>query len=390
MMDRISHMQHWPAPIRHAQRVVIKVGSSLLLRHGRLRRRWLAELAGDIIRLREAYKTVVIVTSGAVGLGRSDMGRAPDGLAQRQAAAALGQVRLAEAWRRAFAARGIAAAQVLLTPDDTEDRRRHLNARATMEALLSAGAIPVINENDTVATDELKFGDNDRLAARVGQLVSADAVILLSDVDGLYDADPNRVAGARHIPAVDQITDAILAMAGGASSPLGTGGMASKLEAARIALAAGAHLAITDGRPTGALGAFLGGARATWFMPATAPLTARKAWIAATLAPRGWLDIDAGAARAIMAGRSLLAAGVTGVSGAFDKGDPVAVRRPDGSALGTGLVNYGADEARALAGQRSDAFARILGYPGPRELIHRDNFAVRTDGPATQESESAC
>lgn len=390
MMDRVSQMRHWPAPIRDARRVVIKVGSSLLLRRGRLRRRWLAALAADTATLRGADKTVVIVTSGAVGLGRDAMGSAFTGMAGRQAAAALGQVRLAEAWRRALAVEGIAAAQVLLTPGDTEDRRRHLNARATLDALLASGAIPVINENDTVATDELKFGDNDRLAARVGQLVSADAVILLSDVDGLYDADPNRAAGARHIPAVDRITGDILAMAGGASSSLGTGGMASKLQAAQIALAAGAHLAITDGRAVGALGQFLAGARATWFIPATAPLTARKAWIAATLAPRGRLAVDAGATRAIIAGRSLLAAGVTKVSGDFAKGDPVAVQGPDSGPLGTGLINYGADEARAIAGQRSDAFEAILGYPGPRELIHRDNFAVRTDGQALQKSETAC
>ena len=344
-----------PAVTETARRIVVKVGSSLLVTRGRLRRRWLAALAADIARLAAAGRQLVIVSSGAVGLGRQTIGDLPR-LPERQAVAAVGQVRLAEAYRRALAGAGLATAQILLTPGDTENRRRHLNARGTLEALLERAVVPVINENDTVATEELKFGDNDRLAARVAQLVSAELLVLLSDVDGLYDRDPRRFADARHVAEVRVIDRAIESMAAGAGSALGTGGMAAKLAAARIALAAGAHMAITDGTAPGALGAFFDGAQATWFRPALAPLTARKAWIAATLAPKGKLALDAGALAAVEAGRSLLAVGVTHVEGAFERGDAVRILAPDGASVGI----------------------------GPDVLIHRDNLVLHPQATPAQ------
>ncbi len=364
-----------PGVTKTARRIVVKVGSSLLVTRGRLRRRWLAALAADIARLAADGRQLVIVSSGAVGLGRQAIGN-PSRLPERQAAAAVGQVRLADAYRRALARAGLATAQILLTPGDTEHRRRHLNARATLGALLERGVVPVINENDTVATEELKFGDNDRLAARVAQLVSADLLVLLSDVDGLYDRDPRRFADARHVAEVHVIDRAIERMAAGAGSALGTGGMAAKLAAARIALAAGTHMAITNGTMPGALGAFFAGAQATWFRPALAPLTARKAWIAATVAPRGSVALDAGALDAVERGRSLLAVGVTGIDGRFERGDAVRLLAPDGAMVGIGLVNYDAREAARIAGHRSDRIAELIGYDGPDALIHRDNLVL--------------
>lgn len=371
-----------------AGRVVVKIGSSLLLANGRLRRAWLGRLAGDAAALAASGRGLLIVTSGAVGLGRKTFG-APRGLAERQAAAAVGQVRLAEAWRRALARAGLESAQVLLTPGDTEDRRRHLNARATLEALLGRGIVPVINENDTVATEELKFGDNDRLAARVAQLVSADLLVVLSDVDGLYDRDPQRFPDARHIAEIRKVTPAVEAMAGGPGSALGTGGMASKLAAARIALAAGTTMAITDGRAPGALGGFLAGARASWFLPALEPLTARKAWIAATVAPRGTLNLDAGAVAALGKGRSLLAVGATALEGRFERGDPVRLVGPEGGLLGIGLVNYSAREAALILGRHSKDIPALLGYEGPDTLVHRDNLVRQgaADDARTQDAE---
>lgn len=356
-----------------ARRVVVKIGSSLLLARGRLRRAWLARLAEDAAALQASGRGLLLVTSGAVGLGRKTFGT-PRGLAERQAAAAVGQVRLAEAFRRALARAGLDSAQILLTPGDTEDRRRHLNARATLEALLARSIVPVINENDTVATEELKFGDNDRLAARVAQLVSADLAVLLSDVDGLYDKDPQLFPEARHIPEIRKITPTIEAMAGGPGSALGTGGMASKIAAARIALAAGTTMAIADGRAPGALGAFLAGARASWFLPTLEPLTARKAWIAATVAPKGTLRLDAGAVAALHQGKSLLAVGATAAEGRFERGDPVRLLGPDGAPLGIGLVNYGARETGLILGKRSRDIPALLGYDGPDTLVHRDNL----------------
>lgn len=365
-----------PPSLSRAPRVVVKVGSSLVVTRGRLRRRWLDALARDVAELREGGQAVVIVSSGAVGLGLQAMNHRITELAHRQAAAAVGQIRLSEAYRKAFGRHDMVTAQVLVTPQDTEDRQRHLNARATLEVLLERGFVPVINENDTVAADEIKFGDNDRLAARVAQLISADLVVLLSDVDGLYDADPRRSAAARHIPIVRAITPAIEAMAGGVGTSLGTGGMASKVAAARIALGAGAHLAIASGVPVGALGALKEGGRATWFIPSTEPLSARKAWIAATVKPRGTVVADPGALNAVRRGRSLLAVGVRSVEGAFRRGDPVRLVGESGQEAGVGLVNYDAEEAARIAGQRSDRLTEILGYEGPEVLIHRDNLAL--------------
>ncbi len=365
-----------------APRIVVKVGSSLLVQRGRLRRRWLDALARDVAAIRERGQAVAVVTSGAVGLGLRALDHRVTELAHRQAAAAVGQVRLSEAYRSAFRRHGMEVAQVLVTPQDTEDRQRHLNARGTLEALLERGIVPVINENDTVAADEIKFGDNDRLAARVAQLMSAHLVILLSDVDGLYEADPRRHPEARHIPRVQAVTPVIEAMAGGTGTSLGTGGMASKLAAARIALGAGAHLVIASGVEPGSLGALREGrARGTWFTPSTEPLTARKAWIAATVRPRGTVVADAGALEAVRRGRSLLAVGVRSVGGSFRRGDPVRLVGEDGEEAGVGLVNYDASEAGRVAGHRSQRLREILGYEGPEVLIHRDNLVLTAATP---------
>ncbi len=362
--------------LTRAPRVVAKVGSSLVVSEGRIRRRWLDALARDVAELREGGQAVVIVSSGAVGLGLQAMEHRISELAHRQAAAAVGQIRLSHAYREAFVRHGMVTAQVLVTPQDTEDRQRHLNARGTLETLLERGIVPVINENDTVATDEIKFGDNDRLAARVAQLISADLVVLLSDVDGLYDADPRRSEAALHIPTVRAITPAIEAMAGGTGTSLGTGGMASKVAAARIALGAGAHLAIASGVAVGSLGALKRGGRATWFIPSVEPLTARKAWIAATVRPRGTVVADMGAIRAVRQGRSLLAVGVRSVEWTFRRGDPVRLVGEAGEDAGVGLVNYDSGEAARIAGHRSDRLTELLGYEGPDVLIHRDNLAL--------------
>lgn len=377
MTDILANSIGGQSPLASARRLVVKVGSSLLIGRRGLRRRWLDAFAHDAAALLEnGERRLIVVSSGAVGLGRSAVGGGLPHIADRQAAAAVGQIALAEAWRRALSRHGLMAAQLLLTPGDTEDRRRHLNARATLEALLARRIVPVINENDTVATDELKFGDNDRLAARVAQLVSADAVILLSDVDGFYSADPRRDPSARHIPVIADIDGRIEAMAGGRGSDLGTGGMASKLAAARIAINAGTHLAIASGTAPGALGDLLAGGRASWFLSRVEPMTARKAWLAATVAARGCLRIDQGAAAALRAGRSLLPVGVHAVEGRFEKGDPVRILGPEGKELAIGLINYDSGEASRLIGQHSADIERLLGYPGPDVLVHRDNLAL--------------
>lgn len=369
-------MEMRPAIAANARRLVVKVGSSLLIGRRGLRRRWLSALAADAAALHREGRQIVIVSSGAVGLGRSALGGALTHISDRQAAAAIGQVALSDAWRQALGRHGLKAAQILLTPDDTENRRRHLNARATLQSLLRHGVVPVINENDTTATDELKFGDNDRLAARVAQLISADLVILLSDVDGLYSDDPRRDRTARHLPLISDLSPEIEAMAGGAGSGLGTGGMASKLAAARIALNAGAHLVIASGVASGSLGALFNGARASWFVPNVEPVTARKAWIAATVKPRGRLLIDRGAVTALSNGRSLLAVGVRAVEGRFAKGDPVSLVGEQGDQIAIGLVNYDDRETARIMGHHSEMIAELLGYPGPDVLIHRDNLVV--------------
>ena len=370
-------------PLDGVARVVIKIGSALFVdaRTGQLDRQWLTALGEDIAALRETGAEVVLVSSGAVALGRRELGfdarRAR--LEDNQAAAAAGQILLAHAYQEILGAHAIRVAQVLLTFEDSESRRRYSNASRTLLTLLRAGAVPVVNENDTVATQELRYGDNDRLAARVAQMVSADCLVLLSDVDGLYTRDPQN-GGGEHVPKVTEITPEILAMAGGVGSAHGSGGMRTKLEAARIALAAGCRMAITSGRRNRPIRLLREGGRATWFVPGATPGTARKQWIAGTLEPRGSLRIDDGAGRALAAGRSLLPAGVKAVSGEFDRGDAVRIVAEDGTEVGRGLIQYPADEARSIAGRQSSDIAGILGYRGRDEMIHRDDLVLKTTG----------
>ena len=371
--------------IADARRIVIKVGSALLVHgeSGAADRDWLAALAKDAARLRAAGKDVVIVSSGSIALGRRRLGltgRKTLDLEEKQAAAAAGQSLLMRAWEEAFEPHGLAVAQVLLTRDDTEIRRRWLNARATLETLLRLRAIPIVNENDTVATEEIRYGDNDRLAARVAQMIGADVLVLLSDVDGLYTADPRRDPAARHIPVVDAITAGIEAMAGGAnaSAGVGTGGMATKLAAARIAHGAGCATVVTLGRRggQGPLEAVEQGARATLFTPHATPAAAYKQWIAGSLSPQGALVVDAGAAAALMDGKSLLPAGVREVEGAFERGDAVLIRDAEGRALAKGLAAYGARDADLIKGLKSDATEAVLGYRGRAVLVHRDDLVL--------------
>ncbi len=368
------------SPLLSARRLVVKVGSALIVEQadGDIRQAWLDSLADDLVALRDAGVETLIVTSGAVAVGRRALGLGARALRleEKQAAAAVGQIRLAEAYRASLARHGVVAAQILVTPDDTEARRRHLNARATLTALLSMSAVPVINENDTVATVELRFGDNDRLAARVAQMASADTLVLLSDIDGLYTADPRSDPAATHLPTVAELTPEILAMAGEARPGISSGGMVTKLAAARIATAAGCRMAIASGRAAHPLAALRDGARATWFLASGEPLTARKRWIAAHVAVSGSVVIDDGATRALASGKSLLPAGVTDVAGQFERGDLIAVRDRDGREIGRGLSNYAADAARALAGRHSALSESILGYRGREELIHRDNLVL--------------
>jgi glutamate 5-kinase len=363
-----------------AQRVVVKIGSSLLVEAGtgRLNRDWLASVADELGRFRERGQQVLVVSSGAIALGRRYLGLRRDQrrLDENQAAAAAGQVLLAHAWQELLDQRGMKIAQVLLTLDDTESRRRYLNARNTLETLLRLGAIPVINENDTVATQEIRYGDNDRLGARVAEMMSADCLVLLSDVDGLYDADPVRNPGARLIPEVTEITAELEALAGASSTEFGSGGMVTKLIAARICMNAGCATVIASGRRLHPLQAIEEGANCTWFLPARTPRAARKQWIAGTLVPRGTLVIDAGAEAALRAGRSLLPVGMHEVQGSFQRGDAVLVRSTAGRALAHGLVAYASDELRLVSGRQSDELESLLGYRGPDEVIHRDNLAL--------------
>ena len=368
------------ARLAGARRVVVKVGSALLVDpgSGRPDPAWLGALAADLARLRARGQEVLVVSSGAIALGRRELAlrAGPLRLDESQAAAAAGQIRLAHAWQDALGPHGVVVAQVLLTLGDTEERRRYLNARGTLETLLRLGVVPVINENDTVATEEIRYGDNDRLAARVAQMVSADCLVLLSDVDGLYTADPARDPAARHVPAVGAITPEVEQMAGAAASHVGSGGMITKLAAARISLAAGCHMAIASGRVQGPLGAMEAGARCTWFTASATPARMRKRWIAGTLQPRGELVVDEGAVAALAAGRSLLPAGVIEVRGEFGRGDAVVVRDRQGGLLAHGLCAYGADEARRIRGHRSADIPDLVGYRGPDELVHRNDLAV--------------
>lgn len=358
--------------------LVLKIGSALLVDRERgLRREWLAALAEDVAAARGRGQRVVLVSSGSIALGRMVLGLPAGALAleQSQAAAAVGQIRLARAYEEALAPHGITTAQILVTLEDTENRRRYLNSRATMATLLGLGVVPIVNENDTVATDEIRFGDNDRLAAQIAVTIGADQLILLSDVDGLYTANPRKDASARRLDVVAHVTPAIEAMAGDAVSGLSKGGMKTKLTAARTAMAGGCAMAITEGSRLRPLSALAQGAPCTWFLPEGDPQAARKRWINA-MKPRGELVLDAGAVAALGAGKSLLPAGVTRVGGRFGRGEAVAILAPDGALLGKGLVRYAAAEARAIAGHRSGEIAAILGYPGRAALVHRDDMAL--------------
>jgi glutamate 5-kinase len=365
--------------VSSARRLVVKIGSALLVDQatGKLKRTWLASLGDDIAAAKARGAEVVIVSSGAIALGRRMLAlpKGPLKLEESQAAAAVGQIALAQAWQQMLGERDIVAGQVLLTLNDTESRRRYLNARATLFTLLGRGAVPVINENDTVATSEIRYGDNDRLAARVTAMISADGLVLLSDIDGLYTAPPG-TPGAERVKVVREITPDIEAMAGRPVSDVGKGGMITKIEAARIAMGGGARMVIASGHPMNPLSRIDDpGAGVTWFLPAATPLQARKRWIAGTLVPVGRLEVDEGAAKALKCGKSLLAAGVRGVEGAFSRGDPVSVQSA-GLELARGLVAYDRADAERIIGRKSHEIEGILGYRGRDELIHRDDLVV--------------
>ena len=361
-------------------RIVVKVGSSLLVdpAKGALRQDWLDALVDDLATLHKRGVDVLVVSSGAIALGRTIAGLSKGALKleDSQAAAAIGQIALARAWAQALAARGVTAGQILVTLQDTEERRRYLNARATIARLLSMRAVPVINENDTVATSEIRYGDNDRLAARVAAMASADLLVLLSDIDGLYDGPPSENPHAKLIPIVERITPEIEAMAGGAASELSRGGMRTKIEAARIATQAGVHMVIADGRVAHPIARVAAKAPCTWFLTPSTPLQARKVWISGALETKGAVTVDAGAARALGRGKSLLPAGVTRVEGVFSRGDCVAIRDDNGAEIGRGLIAYDALHAERIRGRNSRDIAHILGTPGRAEMIHRDDMAL--------------
>ena len=363
-----------------ARKLVIKIGSALLVDPDRAepRTEWLTSVATDIAALRARGVAVIVVSSGAIALARRQLGLMHKKLRldEKQAAAAVGQIRLAQAWSEALSAHKITAAQLLLTLEDSEDRRRYLNARETLNTLLGLGAVPVINENDSVATAEIRYGDNDRLAARVAAMVGADQLVLLSDIDGLYTADPRRDLTARHLPVIPAVTPEIEAMGGDAMPGFYSGGMRTKLVAARIATGSGCAMAIALGHPLHPLRALAEGARCSWFLPAPDGRSARKRWIAGTLAPLGVMVVDDGAARALGAGRSLLPAGVRAIEGEFDLGDPVEVRDQAGRVLARGLAAYAAADARKIAGHKSDEIEALLGWSSGDELIHRDDLSL--------------
>jgi glutamate 5-kinase len=364
------------------RRIVVKVGSSLIVdaAASRVREDWLAALSDDIARLHNDKRDLLVVSSGAIALGRAvlKLPKGPLRLEDSQAAAAVGQIALARTWTEALSRHGITAGQVLVTLQDTEERRRYLNARSTIERLLEWHAVPVINENDTVATNEIRYGDNDRLAARVATMASADLLVLLSDVDGLYDAPPGTGRESKLVPLVPRITHEIEAMAGAAGSELSRGGMQTKIEAGKIATQAGTHMVIASGRIAHPLQAIIDGARCTWFLTAANPVTARKKWIAGSLEPKGVLTIDAGAVAALRSGRSLLPAGVIRIDGAFARGDAVIIRGPDGAEVGRGLVAYDAVDAEKIKGRSSADILSILGFGGRTEMVHRDHLVMGT------------
>jgi glutamate 5-kinase len=358
---------------------VVKIGSALLVsaETGRLRLDWLEDLAADVADQRARGRDVILVSSGSIALGRRVLGLSEGvlSLEQNQAAAAVGQIRLAQAYETALAPFGITTAQILVTLEDSENRRRYLNTKATLGTLLELGVVPIVNENDTVATDEIRYGDNDRLAAQVATMAGADVLVLLSDVDGLYTADPREHPGAQRLAQVARITPEIAAMAGGTGSALSRGGMRTKLMAAEAAMRAGCAMAITEGATARPLSALAAGAPCTWFLADGDPRAARKRWISG-MKPRGRVTVDAGAAAALLRGKSLLSAGVIAVSGSFGRGDPVEIAGPDGAVLAKALAGYDAREARLIMGHRSDRIAHLLGHVGRAALIHRDDMAL--------------
>ncbi len=382
------------SPLVQARRIVVKVGSALLVdpESGRINRAWLETLIEDLLRLRKRGQQLILVSSGAIALGRRQL-RLPKGglrLEDSQAAAAVGQIRLAHAYKELLESRDVTVAQVLLTLEDTERRRRYLNARATLESLLALGALPVINENDTVATAEIRYGDNDRLAARVAQMAGADCLVLLSDVEGLFTADPNKDPSAQFIQQVRQITPEIESMAGSSASDVGAGGMTTKILAAKIAVAAGCHLCIAAGHHKHPVRRIEDGARCTWFVPSATPVTARKQWIAGTLRPAGAITIDAGALRALLEGKSLLPAGVVRARGRFDRGDTVSVLTAEGAEVARGIIAYSDGDAARIMGRKSSEIEGILGFRGRDEMIHRDDLVLmRHETAAVAESAQA-
>ena len=367
------------ATLTDAKRLVIKIGSALLVDRetGALKTEWLEGLAQDVAEAKARGQDVILVSSGSIALGRGALGLPSTTLPleQSQAAAAVGQIRLARAYEEALTPHGITAAQVLVTLEDSQDRRRYLNSRATLEQLLSLGAVPIVNENDTIATDEIRYGDNDRLAAQVAVAVGADLVVLLSDVDGLYTANPAEDPDATRFDVVNHIAPEMEAAAGDAGSGLSKGGMKTKLLAARTAMAGGAHLVITQGGVNRPVHALENGANATWFTAEDDPQAARKRWIAA-MKPMGQLTLDPGAARALTSGNSLLPAGVTAITGTFGRGDPVVLVDATGQTIAHGLARYTSDEAQKIKGQRSSEIEALLGYPGRAALVHRDDMVL--------------
>ncbi|MEL0001728.1 MAG: glutamate 5-kinase [Rhodospirillales bacterium] len=367
-------------PLKQTRRLVVKVGSALLVdaKSGQLRRDWLTGLVADLAALRSMGTDVTLVSSGAIALGRRKLGlsRGLLKLEESQAAAAAGQIDLAAAYSNTFAEHKVPVAQILLTLSDTEERRRYLNARNTLSALFRMGAVPVINENDTVATEEIRFGDNDRLAARVAAMISADTLVLLSDIDGLYESDPKQNPGAKKLSLVHAITSEIEGMAGTTGSDMASGGMFTKLAAARIALDAGCALAIADGRRANPIATLADVNDGTWFIGDETPQQARKRWINGTLKIEGVVRIDDGAVKALRHGKSLLPAGAIEVSGKFERGAPVAINGPDGREVARGLIAYDADDARRIAGKRSAEIEAELGYRGRAALIHRDDLSL--------------
>jgi glutamate 5-kinase len=361
------------------KRLTIKIGSALLVdKAGKLRAAWLADLAADIADLKTEGRDVVIVSSGAIALGRGLLGLSAVALTleQSQAAASAGQIALSQAWAEALGRHQIVTGQILITPNITEERRYYLNARTTIATLLGLGAIPIINENDSVATAEIRYGDNDRLSARVATMIEADCLVLLSDVDGLYTAPPAKDPNASHLPVIKAITPGIEAMAGGAASHLSRGGMTTKVEAGKIATQAGTAMIIAKGTESHPLKALTEGGRHTLFLPAQSRAQARKRWIMGTLAVAGTIQVDAGAARALLTGKSLLPIGVTKVTGEFERGDAIAVTNPDGVEIARALVGLDSDEARLVMGKRSDAVVELLGAGNRAALVHRDNLVL--------------